>query len=550
MSIEQDLELARRHEAAGRLREATAVYARALAENANWAQGYCLLAAILVRQKRPADALAASRHALDLSPSDPQGLYWAARALAAMGRFDEAIEAYRGALSSKPDFAEAWNDLAGAQLAVADLDAAIGSCERSAALKPELGGANRRLFAMLLHPGYSPDAVLREHREWASRFADPLTGAAPPYVNDPSPERRLRVGYVSADFRVHVVAMNLLPLMREHDHRQVEVFSYSAVDAPDHATELFRGYSDAWRDVAGWDEERLARAVREDRIDILVDLELHLGRRLLVFARKPAPVQVTFAGYPGTTGLKAIDYRLTDPYLDPPGNDRWYVEQSLRLPHTFWCYEPPEATPDVGPLPALSNGFVTFGCLINPTRVNEPVVRLWAAVLRALERSRLVVLAPEGSFRNRVLGVLYDQGIANDRVRFVPRLPRPQYLNHYQGIDVALDTFPYNGHTTGLDSLWMGVPVVTLVGTTAVGRAGWSQLSNLGLPGLAAEVSEQFVAVAVSLARDLPRLAELRASLRGRMLQSPLTDARSFARGVEAAYRTMWRRWCEGRTRL
>ena len=235
---------------------------------------------------------------------------------------------------------------------------------------------------------------------------------------------------------------------------------------------------------------------------------------------------------------------MTDPYLDPPGNDRWYTEESVRLPASFWCYEG-EEEPAVGTLPSEANGFVTFGCLNSFTKVNERVLRPWAAVLRRVEDSRLVLMAPTGGARDRVLRVLGEEGIEAGRVAFTGFLPRPEYLRKYRQIDIGLDTFPYNGHTTSLDALWMGVPVVTLVGEAAVGRAGWSQLNNMRLTELAASTGEEFVGVAVGLARDVARLRELRMGLRERIKASPLTDARGFARGIEAAYRMMWRRWCE-----
>ena len=266
---------------------------------------------------------------------------------------------------------------------------------------------------------------------------------------------------------------------------------------------------------------------------------------MLVFARQPAPVQVTFAGYPGTTGLSTIGYRLTDPYLDPPGlYDCCYSEESIRLPDSFWCYDPLDREPPVNSLPAAEKGYITFGCLNNFCKVNPVVLQLWARVLRAVDRSRLIILADKGIHRQHARKLLEDEGVAPDRVTFVGKQPHPLYLKYYHEIDIGLDTVPYNGHTTSLDSAWMGVPVVTLVGSTVVGRAGLSQLMNLGLPELIASSPEQYVQIAAELARDLPRLGRLRATLRERMEASPLMDAARFTRNIEAAYREMWRRWC------
>jgi predicted O-linked N-acetylglucosamine transferase (SPINDLY family) len=291
--------------------------------------------------------------------------------------------------------------------------------------------------------------------------------------------------------------------------------------------------------------------VRGDQIDILVDLTLHMSRsHLLVFARKPAPVQICWLGYPGTTGLTEIDYRLTDPYLDPPGlNDAYYSEQSIRLPETFWCYDPLTTEPAINPLPALKNGQITFGSLNNFCKVNAAVLELWARVLSAVEQSRLLLLAPEGSARENVLRILGKAGISANRITVVGPQSRECYLKLYHDIDIGLDTLPYNGHTTSLDAYWMGVPVVTLVGQTAVGRAGLSQLTNLGLPELIAHTPNQYVSIAVELANDIGRLSELRSTLRQRLEQSPLMDAPRFARNIEAAYRSMWQRWCAAHCR-
>jgi predicted O-linked N-acetylglucosamine transferase (SPINDLY family) len=358
----------------------------------------------------------------------------------------------------------------------------------------------------------------------------------------------LRIGYVSPDFRDHADSFFTVPLLSNHDHGRFEIFCYSQVAHPDALTERQRGYADIWRDIAGLSDQQVADLVRGDRIDVLVDLKVHTAdNRLLVFARKPAPVQVTWLGYPGTTGLSAMDYRLTDPYLDPPGLfDACYAEESLRLPDTFWCYNPLSDRPPASALPALESGAITFGCLNAFSKINDGCLALWAQALQAVPGSRLLLQAPRGPARDKVLTALQRGGIAAARVQFADRRSRQEYLELYHQIDLCLDPLPYNGHTTSLDAFWMGVPTLTLLGRTVVGRAGWSQLCNLDLKELAAETPEQFVALAAELAGDLPRLQELRGSLRQRMERSPLMDAKRFARNVESAYREIWRRWCDG----
>jgi predicted O-linked N-acetylglucosamine transferase (SPINDLY family) len=337
--------------------------------------------------------------------------------------------------------------------------------------------------------------------------------------------------------------------LASHDRGQFQVYCYADVAGPDPVTARLRNGADIWRPIAAMSDQAVADLIRADRIDILVDLTMHMGNaRPLVLARKPAPLQVAYLAYPGTTGLTSIDYRLTDPYLDPPGQyDDCYTEQSIRLPHTFWCYDPlatdigTDPPPQPGPLPAMANGYVTFGCLNNFCKLNDGVLELFSRVLGRVDRSRLLLLAPHGQARQRTLDRLARGGVADDRVQFVDLQPRRDYLAEYRRIDIGLDTLPYNGHTTSLDSLWMGVPVVTRVGATVVARAGLSQLSNLALTELIAWSDEQFVEIAVQLAGDLPRAAELRRTLRPRMMASPLTDADQMARHIEAVYRSIWR---------
>ena len=318
---------------------------------------------------------------------------------------------------------------------------------------------------------------------------------------------------------------------------------------PDLVTEQLKRGADVWRSTVGLDDEELARLVRRDQIDVLVDLTMHLqGSRLLAFARKPAPVQVTYLAYCSTTGLDAMDYRLTDPYLDPPGGEeRWYSERSVRLPRTYWCYPPPAQAGPLGPVPALASGRITFGCLNNYCKITRPTWNTWCGLLKAVPDSELIVHSHEGTHRERARQHLAQEGVDPRRLQFVGLLPLPQYFQQYAKIDIALDPFPYPGGTTSCDALWMGVPVVSLAARTAVSRAGLSILSNLGLAELVARRPEEYVRIAADLAADLSRLSELRASLRARMRESPLMNAQAFARDVETAFRSMWRDWCAAR---
>jgi predicted O-linked N-acetylglucosamine transferase (SPINDLY family) len=534
----------------GRVAEAIAAYERALELRPDFPEAHNNLGNALRTQGRAAEAILCYERALWLRPKYAEAYNNLGIALKDQGRMPEAIAAYERALQLRPDYPEAHDNLGNALRTHGRIVEAVECYRRAVELRPNYAEAHSSLvYSLHFCPGTEARTLYEEHRRWDRQFAEPLARLILPHPNEPASQRPLRIGYVSPDFRDHVVGRNLLPLFRAHNRPQFEIVCYSGVTRADALTELFRGHADAWRDVADRTDEQLAQVVREDRIDILVDLTLHMvGNRLLVFARKPAPVQVTFGGYPSTTGMSAIGYRLTDPYLDPPGqHDDHYSEESVRFFDSFWCYDPLDQEPSLNPLPALANGSVTFGCLNHFGKVNWPVLRLWAEVMRAVADSRLLLLTPEGPQRQSTLDRLTEEGVSPERVTFVGHQTRQAYLGLYHHIDVVLDTFPYNGHTTSLDALWMGVPVITLVGQTAVGRAGLSQLTNLGLPELIGDTPEDFVRIAANLAGDLSRLGDLRATLRARMEASPLMDVKRFAQGIEAAYRGMWQRSCARR---
>jgi protein O-GlcNAc transferase len=562
--------------------EAIDALRKALEQNPTMAAAYFYLGSALQQAGHFAEAIVSFRMASILRPDSPEAHYNLGMALAAQGGWEQAIEAYRAALKLRPVYAEAYNNLGNCLQRLEKLDEAATSIRKAIILRPKdasihsnLGNTykdmgrlddaipcygrashlqpdcelwrSNRVYALHFKPGVEPEALLQEHLEWDRQYGQPLAMFIRAHENDRTADRRLRIGYISADFRGHVVGRNIVPLIREHDRRQFEIFCYYNFGKEDDLTAWFREHADGWRTIAGMTDEQVVNQVQSDTIDILVDLSLHMaGNRLTVFARKPAPVQVTFAGYPSGTGLSAIDYRLTDPYLDPIGvNDRFYREQSIRLPHSFWCFDPTSKEPAVSPLPAAARGGrVTFGCLNNFCKVNEPLLQLWAAVLRAVPNSTVLLLAPRGSSRDRVSEVLEHDGIERSRIEFADRQPRESYLKLYDRVDVVLDTLPYNGHTTTLEGLWMGVPVITRVGKLAVSRAGLSQLSNTGLAALAADTDEAFVQIATTLASDIPRLEQLRSTLRYRMSGSPLTNAKSFTCDIEKAYRDVWRRWC------
>jgi len=534
---------------AGELDEAIAVIRQAIVLWPGYGESYTSLGTVLKMKGQADEAITTFRQAIALNPALAEAHNNLANSLKERGEIDEAIASYRRAIALKPNYADAYNNLGNALKETARMDEAVAAFREAVALDPQSAAHHSNLvYTLYFHRDYDLRMIAEELRRWNKQHAEPLGKFVRAHHNDRNADRRLRVGYVSPDMRNHCQAFFMLPLLEHHDREQVTVYCYSTGLVVDQLAARHQKLADVWRDCRGIADQNLAELIRADQIDVLVDLTLHMANhRLLVFARKPAPVQVTWLGYPGSTGLSAIDYRLSDPHIDPVDRDESiYSEKTVRLPDTFWCFDPLDGREiGVNALPAKQAGFVTFGCLNNFCKINDTLLWLWAQVLKRVENSRLLLLAPEGKARERILEKLQREGIDSTRVDFSRSLPLLKYLENYHRIDIGLDSYPYNGHTTSLDSFWMGVPVVTLVGNSAVSRAGWCQLSNLGLSELAGQTPEQFVEIAVALAKDLPRLSELRRTLRARMEKSPLMDARKFAQNIEAAYRQMWRAWCE-----
>lgn len=582
LHADQAFALALEHHRAGRLAEAERGYRAILHVQPQHADSLNLLGVIAMQTGNLESAFTLVQRAVALRPDAPLCRNNLGQVLERLGRDDEAARCYETAIALDPGYAEAYNNfgflrhrqdrLVDAEALYAkaieldgeyaepytnrgnllkdrgEIDAAIASHRRAVELRPDLSALHSNLLLTLhYHPDFLPADLEREHRAWAERHVTPLAALRRPHDNGSEPDRRLRIGYVSPDFREHPVARFMLPLLLEHDRQQVEVFAYSDVTAPDPVTGLIRVRVDQWRDSASLGDEQLAKAVRADGIDILVDLAAHSGRnRLLTFARKPAPVQVTYLAYcGGTTGVDAIDYRVTDRFLDPPGEANHYNEASMHLPHCYWCY----SAPALGGRPAMERGTgpPTFGCLNNFAKVTDVTLNLWTRLLQRVPEARLLVYARTEAHRDRVRRALREASVDEARAAFVGRQSLAGYLETYRMIDVALDPYPYGGGTTTCDALWMGVPVISLAGPTGVARAGSTLLSNVGLEHLVARSEEQYVELATALIRDQSGLTELRDDLRRRMESSPVMDAPQFARDFEAALRTAWRTWCERR---
>lgn len=536
-----------------------------------------LVAAQELQEKDAAKALAQAKKNRFLHPSLVECCFQFALAQQQLGYLSGAIDCYRLLLETKPREADAWNNLSLCLRLTDDLDEAIACCQRALKLRPDFALAQNNLglllkdaacieesraayqLAIATDPNYTDarsnlayllyfhsdfDAhSIRKHVE--TLFTDQNQPRAVSAKSINAEERRLRIGYVSPDFREHCQSLFTIPLLEHHDKEQFEIICYADLDTPDDYSARIKRSVDIWRLTNGMNDVELARRIADDGIDILVDLTMHMAKgRPLMFARKPAPVQIAWLAYPGTTGIKTMDFRLTDPWLDPHDSDSsCYTERSLRLADTFWCYEPHIVDLEPNKLPALSNGFITFACLNNFCKVSDASLRTWAKIMARVKDSRLLLLSPRGQHRQHVLAQLAQEGIGPDRVNFIAYLPRRDYLSTYHSIDLCLDTLPYNGHTTSLDSYWMGVPVVTQVGNTVAGRAGWSQLNNLGLSELAALDEDSFVDIAFNLATDIPRLSELRQRLRHTMENSPLMDKPRFARSMENVFKEAWRHY-------
>lgn len=530
----------------GRHDEALAVFKRAIALNPQHPGSRNNLGVALEALKRFAEATAAYEEAIQLRPDSAEFHHNLANALRQLGRHPEALAAGERAVEIRPEYPEALNNIGATLEWLGRIDEARTYYARAASLSSQFLLAHNNLLISHRYRAEEHDAarVFAAHVEWANRYAEPLYATIRPHDNERNPDRRLRVGYVTPDFHEHPVTRFMEGVIAYHDRATVEVFCYHSGSRRDQATARVRVHADAWRDIDRLDGERAADLIRSDRIDVLVDLAGHTGKQQMVlFSRRPAPVQIAYLGYSDTTGLATIPYRITDPFCDPPGmTEHLYTEQLIRLPRCAWSYRPFDGSPAVGPLPADRNGHVTFGVFNRFSKVTEKMARLWAQIVSRTPGSTLAVTtSQDNEFVQRSFG---EWGVPGDRLKLVPLRRPPAFLQHYNEVDVALDTFPHNGHTTTCDASWMGVPTVSLAGRSFVSRLAGSVVTALNLPELVAESAEQYVRIATDLAGDLPRLRELRGSLRNRVIASPLSDARGLARALEGVYRTVWRQWC------
>ncbi|MBE0614762.1 MAG: glycosyltransferase [Burkholderiales bacterium] len=507
-----------------------------------------LLGAIALERGEKELACERFETALSLAGEQPTPLCNAAEANRQAGQLNRALELSARALALDPDNGPAMYNQALTLQSCWRTDEALAVYRRLLALRPDLSQAYAGYLFLLALLGEDPLLLRSEHCRWAEINAEPLRASAAGHPNACDPLRQLRIGYVSADFRDHAASSFLEPILAAHDRAGFETYCYSSTEATDTVTDRLRATVSCWRDVRWQDDAALATLIRADRIDILVDLSGHTnGNRLAAFARKPAPVQVTYLGYPATTGMSAMDYRISDARLDPPGAaDGYYTEKLLRLPHSLWCFRPPASMPEPGPLPALQSRQITFGSLNSMLKITPAMIALWSRLLLSIPRSRLIVATVgAGQARERIAAEFARQGVPSEVLFFRAPLAREQFWALSGEIDIALDSHPCNGGATTCETLWMGLPVVSLAGELFQSRAGLSLLSVIGLPQLIARSESDYLRIARELASDLEQLSQLRQGLRARMRASPLLDEKGFTRSLESLYREAWRDWCE-----
>lgn len=472
-----------------------------------------------------------------------------------LAEYEQAAASLRSAIAQAPRQPEPHNNLGLVLLETRRIDDAMVEFEKAVQIDPtyHVAGSNR-LLAMNYRADVDRRSLFAAHRDWAAQHAEqhaePLRAFQLPHDNDRDPDRRLRIGYVSPNLHEHSVATFLEPLLTAHDHEQVEVTCYSNSLRHDAVTARLQRCAERWRSIVAVGDAAADEQIRADGIDILIDLAGHTGgNRLMLFARRPAPVLVSYLGWQNTTGMSAIDYRLTDGVVDPPGlTDGLHSEQIVRLSGPFAVYRPPDDAPQIGPLPAATNGYLTFGSFAKVEKITDAMLALWAAAMAQAKDSRLLIMAGGlrcASTARRLLDELEKHGIAEGRIEVLPGAPFEQYLTTHHRVDVILDTYPFNGHTTTCHGLWMGVPTLTLVGDRYASRMGLSVMMHAALGKFAAHSEAQWVEAARRIAGDIPALAALRRQMRDRLSSSPLMDAATLARGVEQAYRQMWRRFVQ-----
>jgi len=535
----------------GHIPEAIASYRKALAIKPAYAAAHNNLGNTLKELNNLDGAEASYRMALATEPAYAEAHNNLGNTLKEQGKLDEAVACFEEALVLKPAYADAHNNLGNAFKELGRLGDAVASCTKALAINPDYAVAHSNaLLIEQYRRGHTARSLYQLHCRWDEQHGLPLRASWPVHLNTVDPERRLRIGFVSPDLGRHPVGYFVVGLLENLPKDEIETIVYC--DCPeDDLTARIKAAADVWFDIRRYSDDKLAPMISADVIDILIDLSGHsANNRLLVFARKPAPLQVSWAGYVGTTGLSAIDYVISDSYSTPADEEQFYREKVIRMADGWLCYSPPDYAPAVAAAPFKDNGYVTFGSLSNPAKINTDVVAAWARILGGVAHSRLLLKYKGIDFktnRERLTRLFEAHAIDRSRITFEGRTPHAEALARYNDIDIALDPFPYSGGLTTCEALWMGVPVITLAGETFASRHSLSHLSTIGLPELVAFAPDDYVRLAVALAHDGDRLDGLRANLRTKMAASPLCDGEKFGQGFAVLMRDIWRDWCSAK---
>ena len=539
----------------GRLADAERYFRRALKVYKKDHELLFQLGSVLLDQSRGEEALKFLQQSLKYKKNffDPWLLVGNIHAF--NGRISKAIQAYQNAIKINPAHPVPYCNLGNVLAEKGDAQQSFANWRKALELKPDyLAAHSNMLLCMNYRDNLSRSEVLQAHRQWARQHLASVARRES-FTNTPDPEKRIRVGYLGPDFREHSVAYYMSPVLEHYNRDEFEVFLYASVSNPDERTAWFQQKADHYRNIALASDEDVASLIEKDGTDILVDLAGHTsGNRLAVFGRKPAPVQVAYLGYPNTTGLAEMDYRLTDEYADPEDDeeDSFYTETLIRLEGGFLCYQPPSDSLEISAPPCLERGYLTFGSFNYTAKISDRVMSIWADILKQVPSSRLLLKYRSYSdpdTRQYFSKRFEQEGVDPDRIEFLGLTPsKKEHLSAYQQVDIGLDSFPYNGTTTTCDTLWMGVPVIVLRGEAHAGRVGFSLLKRIGLDECIAFSEEEYVQRAVALANDVARLKQLRMCTRERMSASAVCRPEIFVPGLERAYREMWRCWCERQT--
>lgn len=528
--------------------EAVDCFRRALTINPDFAESNNNLGIALNYLGKLDEAVECYHKALATNPGFAEAYNHLGNALRDQGKLDKSVECFHKAISIKPDYSEAYNNLGNALQDMGQLDESVANYKITLTLKPDDARVHSNiLLTEQYRPGHNAETLFDLHRKWDERHGRGFRSVRLEHPNTPEPDRRLRIGFVSPDLRRHPVGYFIIGLMENLPKSEIETVCYSD-GKNDDLTRRIMAATGIWRNVCGVSDKILNKMISEDEIDILVDLTGHsANNRLLVFARKPAPLQVTWAGYVGTTGLSAIDYLLTDVYSTHENEEHYYSEGILRMPDGWLCYDPPSYAPLVGPSPFMRKEAVTFSSFNNPAKINEDVVSIWARILHGVTNSTLFLKyrsMDSTANTERLMALFAASGIPQSRLVLEGASPHEDLLGLYNEVDIALDPFPYSGGLTTYEALWMGVPVITVPGETFASRHSLSHLSTLGLQELIARNNDDYVKLAIELANDGERLAGLRAGLREKMRHSPICDGKKFAIGFAEIMRDIWGKWC------